>query len=259
MPIAPSPPVASTNGSVAAVSDAGLAAAYTGTRSAGPLAGVTMTRPEASLSHCRGRLSRGAATAVCVSVTVRSCVFGIAAALASSWTRNVRLLPAGTDSEVPSGNEYETPGIAVRLSNESVYVWVDEPRLCTRIVFVRVSAPATSMAPNETLTAPAPSSLSAIELLASAAGMSTRPEPTLPTPNLSRLAELAEDVVRPRCSWPAPSAPRPSTSGCAGLRSAMTPAMCGEAMDVPFRLPAAVPAPRVGPTRSSDRGPRCPA
>jgi hypothetical protein len=52
---------------------------------------------------------------------------------------------------------------------------------------VRVSdaVPATSTAPNETLTPPKPSALYATELLASAAGIWTRPEPERPMPILS--------------------------------------------------------------------------
>jgi hypothetical protein len=120
MPIVPLPLLAFRNGSVAAVFDDGRAAAYTGTRSAGPAAGVTVTRPEASLSQCRGRMIAGAvavaATAVWTSGTVASRVFSIGPALAVSRTRNVPLPAAGTVSDVPSGNEYATPGIDVRAS-----------------------------------------------------------------------------------------------------------------------------------------------
>ncbi len=70
---------------------------------------MTVTSPEASLSHCRGLPTWTAAT-------VASRVFCIAAAFASSWTTNVADPPAGTDSELPPGNEYETPGIDERAS-----------------------------------------------------------------------------------------------------------------------------------------------
>ena len=100
------------NFGAAFVVDAGLAAAYTGTRSAGPLDGVTMMRPPASLSQCRGFPS-------CAASTVASRVFCIDAATADSWTRNVVLPPAGTLNELPSGKENETPGMISRGSSSA--------------------------------------------------------------------------------------------------------------------------------------------
>jgi hypothetical protein len=110
------------------------------------------------------------------------------------------------------------------------------PRFTTRIVFVSVSVVATSRAPNETPTEPEPSSMSAIELLVSAAGTSTRPAPTRATPyfgpvwlNWLKMSWLAVFIA---------SAFSSSTVhvGRVCFRSAIMPATCGEAMDVPLML-----------------------
>ena len=111
---APSPPVASTNGSVADVVDAGLAAAYTGTRSAGPVAGATVHEAGGlaqplSRQDDRRRLRRPSAPR---QPSARAC--SASRALAASWTSERAAAPGGHRQRVPSGNEYETPGIDVR-------------------------------------------------------------------------------------------------------------------------------------------------
>ena len=134
-----------------------------------------MMRPPASLSQCRGFPS-------CAASTVASRVFCIDAATADSWTRNVALPPAGTLNELPSGKEYETPGmteprvVAQRVRLRRAPVVDDLDRLRLR------QCPGHLDGTERHADRAEPSALYATDWLAIAAGTSTRPDPTRPTP-----------------------------------------------------------------------------